>query len=263
MAARAMWAGALKVGSSNLPVKLYSAVQDKSIHFHILDAKTKQRVKQHMVNPETGEEVASEDIQKGYEVERGTFVLLDEDELSKLEPKPSRDIEITRFLPAGQISHLWYDRPYYLGPDGDAENYFAFAQALQAENKEGIVRWVMRKKSYVGALRVNGDYLVLLTLRRAEEVLSEQDLPAPHVRGLSTKELKMARQLVAALEGELNFEDFRDEYRDRVLEFINAKAKGRKPKLSVARAKRVTTSLEGDLSKSLAALKHGQERKVA
>jgi DNA end-binding protein Ku len=263
MAARAIWAGALKIDSTSLPVKLYSAVQDQSIHFHILESKTKSRVKQHMVNPDTGKEVASEDIRKGYEVERGTFVLIDDQELSKLEPKPSRDIEITRFVPAGRVSHLWYDRPYYLGPDGDAADYFAFVQALHGENKEGIARWVMRKKSYVGALRVNGDYLALITLRHAEEVLSEQDLPAPHARGLSSKELKMAQELVGALEGELKIDEFRDEYRDRVLEFINAKAKGRKPRLSVARAKRATTSLEGDLSKSLAALKRSKEKEVA
>src|SRR5215467_8151801 len=204
MAARAIWAGALKIGSTSLPVKLYSAVQDKSIHFHILDSRTKSRVKQHMVNPDTGEEVASEDIQKGYEVERGTFVLIEDQELSKLEPKASRDIEITRFVPVGHISHLWYDRPYYLGPDGDSEDYFAFAQALKNENKEAVARWVMRGKSYVGALRVNGDHLVLITLHHADEVMSDRDLPAPHTRGLSDKELKMAHELVAALEGELH-----------------------------------------------------------
>src|SRR5690349_1827166 len=157
MAARAIWAGALKIGSTSLPVKLYSAVQDQSIHFHILDSRTKSRVKQHMVNPDTGKEVESEDIQKGYEVERGTFVLIDDQELSKLEPKASRDIEIARFVPSGRVSHLWYDRPYYRGADGDAANYFAFVQARQSEDKEGIARWVMRKNAYVGALRVNGD----------------------------------------------------------------------------------------------------------
>ena len=178
MAARAIRAGALKIGSSSLPVKLYSAVQDKSIHFHILDSKTMSRVKQHMVNPDTGEEVPQEDIRKAYEVERGTFVLVDEDELSKLEPKPSRDIDITRFVPAGHISHVWYDRPYYLGPAGNTDDYFAFTRALQNENKEGIARWVMRNKSYAGSLRVNGDYLALITLRHSDEVLSDEALKA-------------------------------------------------------------------------------------
>src|SRR5215813_14456524 len=100
MAARAIWAGNLKLGTATIPVKLYSAVQDQSIHFHILDAKTKSRVKQHMVHPETGVEVVREDIQKGYEVEPGTFVLIGSDELQQLQPKPSRDIEITRFVPS-------------------------------------------------------------------------------------------------------------------------------------------------------------------
>ncbi len=265
MAARAIWAGTLKIGSSSLPVKLYSAVQDKSVHFHILDAKGKSRVQQRMVNPSTGDEVAKQDIRKGYEVERGIFVLLDHDELSKLEPKPSRGIEISRFVPRGLISHLWYDRPYYLGPDGDVGTYFAFTQALQNENQEGIARWVMRNKSYAGALRVSGDYLALITLRHAGEVLSDRDLPAPRARGLSQKELKMARELVGALAGELRLEDFRDEYRDRLLDFIEAKAKGRKPRLAAVRTRRATASLESDLSKSLAALKKrsGKERKVA
>lgn len=260
MAARAIWSGTIKIGSSSLPVKLYSAVEDRSIHFHILDAKAKSRVKQHMVNPETGAEVAGEDIRKGYEVERGTFVLLDDDELESLAPKPSKDIEITRFVPAGHISHLWYDRPYYLGPDGDSEDYFAFAQALKKEDREAVARWVMRGKSYAGALRVNGDYLVLITLHHADEVLSDRDLPAPHTRDLNDKELRMARELVGALEGELNFEQFRDEYRDRVLKFIEAKAKGRKPRLRAARAKRATTSLANSLARSLAAMKKEREK---
>src|SRR5262245_42756253 len=104
MAARAIWTGNLKLNSTAIPVKLYSAVEDHSVHFHILDTKTKSRVKQHMVHSETGEEVAPEDITKGYEVEPGTFVLLSADELAELAPKPSRDIEIIRFVPSGHIS---------------------------------------------------------------------------------------------------------------------------------------------------------------
>src|SRR5688572_12894519 len=201
MAARAIWAGNLKLGTANLPVKLYSAVQDRSIRFHILDAKTKSRVKQHMVNPESEEQVDSKEIRKGYETERGVFVLLDEKELASLEPKASRDVEIKRFVPSGSISHVYYERPYYLGPDGNAADYFAFVEALRRDDREGVARWVMRKKEYAGVLRVDGDYLVLITLKPADEVLSERDLPAPKARGLSSKELKMAEELVHALAG--------------------------------------------------------------
>jgi DNA end-binding protein Ku len=266
MATRAIWTGNLKLDSTILPVKLYSAVEDRSVHFHILEAKTKSRVKQQMVHPETGEDVAREEIRKGYEIEPGTFVLVSADELSKLKPKASRDIEILRFVPAGHISHLWYERPYYLGPNRDNVDYFAFVEALRRDKKEGIVRWVMRNTPYVGALGVNGDYLVLIALKHAEEVLSERDLPVPKARGLTDKELKMAWELVQALEGELKLEQFRDEYRDRVLEFVEAKAKGKRPRLHVVREKAATTSLAGDLAKSLASLKRRKgekERKVA
>jgi DNA end-binding protein Ku len=260
--ARAIWAGNLKLGTASLPVKLYSAVQDRSIRFHVLDAKTKSRVKQHMINPESQEEVESKDIRKGYETDRGVFVLLDEKELASLEPKASRDVEIKRFVPAGRISHLYYERPYYLGPAGDADDYFAFVEALRQQNREGVARWVMRKKHYAGVLRVDGDYLVLITLKPADEVLSERDLPAPKARGLSPKELKMAQELIRALEGEFDQKEFRDNYRERVAEFIEAKARGKRPTLHAVRRKRASTSLAGDLARSIAALKR-KEGKVA
>jgi DNA end-binding protein Ku len=263
MGARAIWTGQIKIGSAAVPVKLYSAAEDKSVHFHILQAKTKTPIKQHMVNPETGDEVPSEDIRKAFEVERGTFVFLNDEELSELEPKASRDIEITRCVPEGHISHLWYERPYFLGPNGENETYFAFVEALRNQHQEGIARWVMRKKSYVGALRTNGDYLALITLRHADEVLSARDLPAPQARGLTDKELNMAEQLVGALEGQFNPADFRDHYRDRVLEFINAKARGKKMTLPAVPAKQSKLSLADELARSLQSLKRHKERKVA
>src|SRR5436853_6537779 len=124
MAARAIWKGELKLNSTKVPVKLYSAVQDQTVRFHILDEKTKTRVKQHMIDAEAGDEVSNEEIQKGFEVEPGTFVILDEKELESLEPEPSRTIEIEQFVPPDEIAPEFYDRPYYLGPDGDSAAYF-------------------------------------------------------------------------------------------------------------------------------------------
>src|SRR5258705_4274845 len=109
MAARAIWKGNLKVNSVKVPVKLYSAVQDRSVRFHILDEHSHMRVKQHMIHPDTGEEVPNEDIQKGFEVEPGKFVILDDKELKTLEPEASRDIEVTQFLPAEAIPPEFYD----------------------------------------------------------------------------------------------------------------------------------------------------------
>ncbi len=179
MAARAIWKGELQIGSAKIPVKLYSGVVDRTVHFNILDDKHLMRVKQHMVSTDTNEEVANTDIQKGYEIEPGRFVVLTEEELQNLEPKPSREIEIREFVPPEAISPQWYERPYYLGPDGDEKAYFALAVALKNRNREGIAYWVMRNKAYVGALRSEGDYLLLFTLRNAEEVISARDLPKP------------------------------------------------------------------------------------
>src|SRR5256885_5578407 len=130
MAARAIWKGELKIGSAKVPVKLYSGVSDKTVRFHILDGRHHTRVKQHMVDADTGEEVANEKIQKGYEIEPGKFVVLTEEDLQSLEPKASREIEVSEFVPPDAISQQWYERPYYLGPDGDINAYFALAEAL-------------------------------------------------------------------------------------------------------------------------------------
>jgi DNA end-binding protein Ku len=263
MAARAIWKGQLKLGSTSVPVDLYSAVADKSVHFHILEERTQSRVKQHMVNPETNEEVPGDKIQKGYQAEPGIFVILKDEELEKLQPEPSRDIEITRFVPPEQVSSQWYDRPYYLGPAGDETAYFAFVDALANQQKEGIARWVMRGKEYVGALRAQDGYLMLVTLRHAEEVVAAEDLPAPAGRALDKKEIGMARQLVELLEGEFDPAEFKDEYRQRVLEFIEGKAKGKKPRLHAVQSKRGTSSLDKVLSRSIATLKKRKEKAAA
>ena len=261
MSARAIWKGDLKLNSVKVPVKLYSAVQDKAVRFHILEQKSKMRVKQHMVAPDTGKEVTSEQIQKGFEVEPGTFVILDEAELGRLEPESSRDIEITHFVPPSQIPPEYFDRPYYLGPDGDQAAYFALAEALKNKEREGVVRWVMRKQPYVGAVRAVDDYLMLFTLRHAEEVLSARDLPRPSVGAPDKKELAMATQLVELLKGDFEPKDYKHEYRERVMTFVEKKAKGHKPRLQLVKVKKKTTSLDKVLSKSIDALK--KQRKAA
>ena len=261
MAARAIWKGELKIGSTKIPVKLYSAVVDRTVRFHILDDKQLARVKQRMVNPDSDEEVAREEIQKGYEVEPGTFVIVTDEDLESIKPAPSREIEITEFVPPEKISQQWYERPYYLAPDGDEKAYFALAEALENRKREGIAHWVMRNKPYVGALRAQDGYLVLFTLRNAEEVVSANALPKPAGREPSTKELNMAKHLISLLEGEFNPAEYKDEYRKRVMEFIERKAKGRAPRLSAVKSKRKTTSLDSALAKSIAALK--KEKRAA
>jgi DNA end-binding protein Ku len=253
-----MWKGVIESGGVRVPVKLYSAVQDRAVRFHLLHEKDRTPVQQRMVNPLTGKEVPREQVRKGYEVEPHTFVVLDDKELEVLEPPPSRDIEVTRFVPADGIDAQWYDRPYYLGPDGDAGLYHALAAALDGEKRAGIARWVMRKKAYVGALRAEHGNLVLVTLRHADEVIPVGDLKAPAGRDLDQKELKLAEQLVSALEDDFDPSRYHDEYRKRGLELIETKKKGGTVRLRLVKKKPTTGSLAGALQASLA---HAQKER--
>lgn len=255
MAARAIWKGRIRFGDVEVPVKLYSAVQDRSVHFRLLHAKDMEPVKQQMVNPETGKVVENEDVRRAYQTEDGDLVMLDDDELAELEPDASRDIAITRFVDPEVITHQWYDRPYFLGPDDDDDAYSTLVEALRGQQLEGVARWVMRKKEYVGALRLDGDHLMLMTLRHAGEVVPATALKPPGGRALDQREVKMAAQLVAALEDELDMTEFRDEYRDRVLELVQAKAEGKVVKFPSAPKKQAEKSLAAMLEQSVRELK--------
>ncbi|RPJ87392.1 MAG: Ku protein [Acidobacteria bacterium] len=256
MRARAIWKGVIQFENVELPVKLYSAVKDRTVHFRLLHKKDRQPVKQMMVNPETGEEVPKERIRKGAEVEPGVFVLLNEEELNEAEPEPSRTISIERFVPPAAISHQWFERPYYLGPDGDDEQpYWDFVAALERQGKAGVARWVMRNKNYAGALRIENGYLMLIALRFSEEVVLAEDLDAPEGRELEKNELVMARQLIGAMVDEFEPEQFRDEFRDKVVKMVEDKAKGKKLKLVKPKKKTGSESLERALEASLAAVR--------
>lgn len=260
MGARAIWKGVLHVGAVRVPVKLYSAVEDRTVHFRLLDGHEHTPVKQQLVDPSSDEVVAYQDVQRGYASGDG-FVVLKKDELDGLQPEPSRDIQIAHFVSTQKLGAEWYVRPYYLGPDGDDASYFALAEALSQEGKEGLAHWTMRNHEYTGVLRERDGYLVLVTLRHAGEVIARDELPRPEGRAHTDKELKMAEQLIAAYEDAFDPAQYKDEYRERVLHFVEQKAKGKRPRLKRVVEKRHEPSLSDALAKSLAGLK--KDRSVA
>lgn len=259
MAARAIWKGVLHVGTLTVPVKLYSAVQSRTVHFRLLHKTDKQPVKQQLVSSQTGEPIEYAEVKKAFPVTRGRLVMLEKEELEKLEPKDSRDIEITRFVNVGDIDHRWYERAYYLGPDQSAKAYFAAAAALERKKKEGVARWVMRDRSYIGSLRVEQGYLMLITLRHAEEIIAADALTPPGGRALQQREVQMAEQLLEALHDEFDPTQFRDEYRARVMDLIETKAAGRKPKVVKFRPKATDTD---DITDALAASIAGMKKRA-
>ena len=255
MAARAMWKAEIHCGESKVPVKLYSAIENRDIHFRLLGRKSKQPVRQAMVNPETGKVVPPEDIRRAYVTDDGDRVILDPEEMSALDPEASRDIELIAFLPPAQIDHRWYDRPYYLGPDGNSGAYFALAEAVDASGLEGLARWVMRGQQYAGALRTYQGYLMLVSLRHAGEVVAVDQLEAPPGPALNPKELAMARQLVGMLESEFDLSSYHDAYRARVVELLETTAQGGKVKRIKPKRKKEIDDVGSALEASLKAMR--------
>lgn len=251
MAARAIWKAVLRIGDERIPVRLFTAINDTSVHFRLLHKKDKSPVRQQLVNPETEEAVEYAAAQRGFVTDKGDLVILTREDMEALAPPESREVEVLRFLPTGSIDHRWYDRPYYLGPDGAAGDFAALAEALKRSGREGVARWVMRRKEYVGTLRLHGDYPVLITLRRAEEMVEASQLAPPGGRALDTKEIGLARQLVQMLAEDFDPSSYRDEYRERVLKLVKTKASGGKVTLMKPRRKAASEDLGKALRASL------------
>lgn len=256
--ARALWKGVIRFGDAEVPVKLYSAVRDERIHFRLLHEDDLVPVQQRLVHPRTGKAVPRSATRRGYRLDAGTMVMLTDVELETLQPEDSRTIDVKRFVDPSRIDHRWYDRPYWLGPDGDAGPYAALSAALADADLEGVARWVMRKRSYVGALRAERGRLALFTLRSAGEVVDDAELEAPEGRAPSDEEVAMARQLVGALAGDWDPAEWPDEHRERVLELVEAKKEGRTIRLEDYRAEPTgEQALRDALARSLEAARRG------
>jgi DNA end-binding protein Ku len=255
MTTRAIWKGIIRLGDSAVPVKLYSAIEEKAVHFRLLHAKDQVPVSQEMFNSDTNEVVPPEDIRHAYATEDDRLVILSEAERQSLEPEASRDIELLGFLPGKAIDHRWFERPYFLGPDGDKAAYFALVEAMQDSGDEGLARWVMRNKEYFGVLRLRSGYPLLVTLRSAEEVVELAGLRIPAGREIDPRELAMAEQLVAAMADTFDPLQYRDEFRQRVMELVAAKASGKLLPLRPPAPPQATEDLQGALAASLRAAK--------
>ena len=227
---RPIWSGAISFGLVNVPVKLYTAVSRKSVHFNQIDSRSGSRIKYKKVSAADETEVPSEAIVKGYELTSGQYVLVDDVELSSLDPEASRTIDIETFIDLDQIDPIFYDAAYYVAPDkATAKPYALLERAMEETGKVAIARFVMRSKQYLCAVRPKDGYLVLSTMVYADEVNEAKEIPeleAAQSADLSDKELAMARQLVDSLSGAFEPEGFEDTYRNKVLDLIERKAAG-------------------------------------
>ncbi|WP_306192293.1 MULTISPECIES: Ku protein [unclassified Streptomyces] len=228
--ARAMWTGVITFGLVSVPVGLFTATQDHTVHFHQLQRGTTDRIRNRRVNERTGKEVSPEDIVKGYELAEGEYVVVEPDELDEIAPGRSQTIEITDFVDLADIEPVYFYRTYYVAPRGKEylKVYELLLTALAQAGKAGIATFVMRNRQYLTALRADDGLLVLQTLHWADEVRDPgKELPElPSGHAAKGKELDMAVQLVEALSGPWDPARYHDTYQEKVRETVRAKAEG-------------------------------------
>src|SRR5829696_703805 len=264
--ARAIWSGSISFGLLNVPVKLYSAVSKQTVRFRELREGDSSRVKHKRVAESDGKEVPYDKIVKGYEYAPDQYVVLTKDELSELEPQRSRAIEIQDFVDLDDIDPIYFEQPYYLGPDkGAARAYALLVQAMKESRKVAIARFVLRNKEHLAAIRPMDDVLTLTTMRFHDEVTSPEDLDGEvfeeeKPKKPEARELQMAKQLIESLTSDFEPDKYRDEYREELLDLLERKAAGKEVVSAPTEEPKPTKApdLMAALEESLAAVK-GEE----
>jgi DNA end-binding protein Ku len=256
---RSIWTGAIGFGLVNIPIKLYSAMQDSDLDLDMLDKKDLSNIKFKRVNENTGKEVAWENIVKGYKLDDRYIVLTDED-FQKASPEKTKTIDISEFLDEKEIDGIYYDTPYYLEPEkSGAKAYTLLRDALEKTGKVGFGSFVLRNKESLCLIKPKDDVLMLNKIRWAQEIRSTADLNIP--KGSSKPaEIKMAIELIKQLSGPFDLEKYKDTYSDELMKLIKAKAKGKVP---VKTTLRVVHSPNKDLLSQLKASLGGKKKKVS
>ena len=258
--ARAIWSGSVSFGLLNVPVKLYSAVSRKSVSFRELRQSDGSRIRHRRVAEEDGEDVSYDEIVKGYEISPDQYIVLTREELEELDPKKTRAIEIQDFVDLDEIDPIYFNHPYYLGPDKGAEKaYSLLVHAMSEQRRVAIARFVLRSKENLAAIRPMDGVLTMATMRFADEVVSPDTLDVLFEDGSEPKEreLEMAKQLIDSLASDFDPSRYHDEYREELLALIERKAKGEALVAPTAEAPEPTKApdLMAALEESLAAVK--------
>ena len=257
---RSIWTGAIGFGLVNIPIKMYSAIQDSDLDLDMLDKKDHANIKFKRVNENTGKEVSWDNIVKGYKLDDRYIVLTDED-FEKASPEKTKIININEFVDEAEIDGIYYETPYYLEPEKQGTKAYALLRdALQKTGKVGFGSFVLRNKEGLCLIKPLEHLLVLNRIRWAQEIRPVSELNTP--AGTSKPaELKMAVQLIEQLSGPFDIEKYKDTYSDELMKLIKAKAKGGKPAKSVMRV--VHSKAKEDLLSQLKASLQGSKRRVS
>jgi DNA end-binding protein Ku len=229
---RPIWSGAISFGLVNVPVKAYSAVRDHTVHFHQLQKRTGARIQYQKVSAASGRKVDDEDIEKGYEISKGRYVVVDPEEFDALRPDSTRSIDITDFVELASVDPIYYEHTYWLGTSGDSARraYRLLLEAMEEVHRVGIGSVVMRNKQYLAAIRPLDGTLAMSTMRFADEIVPHSeidDIPSARTKA-SPKELRLAAQVIESLASDWDPRQYHDTYTEEMRQLIDRKAKGKK-----------------------------------
>jgi DNA end-binding protein Ku len=221
---RSIWTGAISFGLVSVPVRMFTATSSKELRFHFLDRKTMAPVGYDKVIKDTGEHVDPDDIIRGFEVDKGRFVELTDEDIDRLDIELTHSIDICDFVSIDEIDPLYFRKGYYLLPQEGAEKpYRLLVRALDETGRVAIAKIVIRNKQHLACVRPAGKTLVLETMYYADEVRQPEDAPAPQVR---PAEVEMAKTLIENLAAKWDPEKYHDRYRNELLELLQKKAEG-------------------------------------
>ena len=232
--ARAIWSGSLSFGLVNIPVEVHTAVREHRPHFRMLHAKDNSPINFERVCQKDGKKVAWEDLVKGYEYEKGRFVVLTKEDFAAAALEKTKRIDVLDFVEADAIDDRFFDKPYYLTARKGGETAYALLrQAMGEVGRIGIAKFILRETQHLAAVEGIGDALVLSTLRFADELVEPSSLDFPAARNIRKAELDMAKMLVKNLASDWDPSKYEDEYKENLMRVIKAKMKGREPNLVV------------------------------
>lgn len=242
------------LGRIPVAVKVYSAIEDRTIHFHQVHATDGERLRQRRVCAKEGREVPSKQIVMGYKRSGGDYVVLEKDEIAAAAGDRAHVIDLEEFVRTEEVDPDFFDRTYHLGAqDKDArEPYRLLHDALVKSGRTGLGRWVFHNREYLVAVRAVQDVVALHTMRFAAELVDSDKLDVPRAKRSPTKrEVDMAGRLVDSLHAAFDPDQFSDSYRERVLELIEAKARGETPEIEPEQPRDNDTDLAAALEASL------------
>ncbi|HEY0799109.1 MAG TPA: Ku protein [Candidatus Baltobacteraceae bacterium] len=235
----AIWTGAINFGLVTIPVKLHTAVRANELRFNFLHKSDEGRIQNVRRCSVDGEEVAYGDIVRGYEYEKGKYVILTDEDFDRVNPEATQSVDIVEFVDLSEINPMYFDKPYYLEPEKRGRHAYALLrEALKDSNKVGIAKVVIRSREHLAALKPNGEALVLELMHFADEMVAQSDLEFPKADTPAEGEMKVAKMLIDTMTTTFEPEKFHDTYREQILAMIEARAAGQEVPKGKAKAPR-------------------------